>query len=366
MEKGYKPNIKDLNKITACYPMIYKYLNKEKVNLLQMQVNSTNYDKTFGIIFNKDKIKMFLDILKNKIDILNNFIKKIYDIGAINEKKYNIKDTVNPFQVTIDNFDETFDDVFLAYISSCENSCFMGWSNTPGYYILSQIDYNEYLKLLIPTIVKDISLDGIYVEKDQNEIILFNTKKLNKDKITINYVLPYKFYNKLDEENYENYENAKKFINNYNEKCKNYLNDNTNETNKKDIIDIFKEFNYIDNELLWNFDWFTTFCEVYDPYEDIDITESKCKELFKKKENENTNCTKRYPLNPAALNIEEDYGYFECTIPRSTSKLSILNIREHSQLLKNWMNKIEYFNEGKLKIFNSICLDRKIGLNRIL
>jgi len=330
-----------------------------------MHVNKSNYEYTFAKIFDKDRIKKYLN---KQVDILKIFIEKILNLHTLHIEKIrsimnklnildqpiniinkkNITDIVN--KINENNFDTIYDIIFDLYITICKGTCFGGFGNTPGYYLLSQIDYNAYFKEIFPEIMISSNVDGIYVENDQDEIIFFNIKNLNKMSI-INYILPYKFYSKTD-----NIENAKIFIQEYIRTSALYKSDEKNVEYREKMIDIIKEFNYINHEKkqLWNFSWFLTFCEKYNPYEDINITESNCKKLFNSKLHTEEYCIKRYELN-----LTNDHMYVECdhddNITLTTNKISILNIKEHSELLKDWMKKINYFNNDKLQIYHSIC-----------
>jgi hypothetical protein len=242
----------------------------------------------------------------------------------------------------------------------------MGWSNTPGYYLLSQIDYNSYFQEILPKIMYNIVIDGIYVERDQNEIILFNTDKLNKE-YTVNYILPFKFYDMTQKEE-ANIERAREFILDYDRKCNAFRTDIEIEENQTQLIDKYKEFSYIseDKSKQWQFDWFFTFCENYDPYTELVPNELNCKTLSETKDNEgntlltNQNCIKRY-----STNLVEDNDFFECPSQKFTNKLSILNIEDVAKL-KIWLSNINYFTEEKLKLFGSICRDRERILHRVL
>ena len=72
---------------------------------------------------------------------------------------------------------------------TCRFTCFGGYGNTPGYTLLSAIDYNKYLAN-IKLISKGTVVHGIYVESDQDEIILLD----NYDCLStsnISFVLPF-------------------------------------------------------------------------------------------------------------------------------------------------------------------------------
>jgi hypothetical protein len=367
--KDYKPDseqlIKDLKKISTCYPQVYSYTLTTQIKLLHLLVGASvsNYNTTFGIIFNKDIIKAYLDdIPEKKINILKNFKNKLNSIGI----------KVSTEEINLDNFNTEYDVLFDEYVRSCEQQCFRGWSNTPGYYILSNIDYNKYLKEVTGI---EVDFDGIFVERDQDEIILFNNSKLD-EKYNKNYILPYYFYNpdrSLDD--------AKEFIMDYDEKCEAFLADtkHKNVLAQLNLLEKFKKFSYINSEgtKLWKFDWFSTFCEKFNPYTELNVNEENCPTLFKENLQTNENCTKRYPMNHTNLGIEPDYRYTMCNAPKPepeisfdppllTSKLSILNIVEDSDALQEWLREINKFNELNLDIGKDICKGRQAMLDRVL
>ncbi len=168
----------------------------------------------------------------------------------------------------------------------------------------------------------------------------------------------------------KNIDLAKEFILDYDKKCQLFLKNTDDTAIQTQLFEKFKEFGYINEEKeLWNFDWFFTFCEKYDPYENIVINQNNCKTLFDKKIDGNENCIKRHITNPTNLGISEsdaDYSYFLCDSPIFTSKLSILNIDKNSEKLKDWLLNINYFTEDKLKLSNLICIDKQAQINRVL
>jgi hypothetical protein len=342
----------DLNKISTCYPIIYKYTVKSQIKLLKMIVGSKSYSRSFEILLNRVILKKYLDLLTNKDTILNNFKNKLYLIGSF---IYNSDVTEEIYERK--SFEEKWDYLFNIYNKKCENECFGGWANTPGYYIISSIDYNAYLREIMPDIMNDNTVDGIYVENDQNEIILFNNNKFNSE-YSKQYILPFSFKDKNKEE-------ITSFITNYISACDLYLSDKTNQENKDNLSSIFKQFNHIDDVHKWNFDWFKVFCKDFDPY--TNINPETCTQVNQK---DKLKCTKRFPINSDNLNLIYDPDEVECSDDYEllSSKLSIINIDEHSKLLREWIDMIlsPKFSDNNLNMLSSICLDRTAQINRDL
>jgi hypothetical protein len=346
-----EPSRNDLDKISTCYPIIYTFTNKENLCLLHL-LNVHKYDNTFGKILNKDIYKEYLNKNPDKILILQNFTDKLLSLKIIKEKPI-----INEI-----NFDELYDKFFYKYLQDCEVKCFTGWSNTPGYYLLSNIDYNKYLREIIPNIMKDIEIDGIYVERDQDEIILFNNSKIN-DEVGINYILPYYFYENKD------IEKAKQYILDYDKKSKRYLDNKDDKQTQQELINKYKQFSYINESgiSIWNFDWFFTFCEKFNPVNFVPNVEN-CPTLSAKNLLDDENCVKRYQMNPLNTGIEEeniDYGFLSCDSPKFTNKISISDVSQ-SKSLELWLKNITFFNDKILNINDYICNNRIAMLNRVL
>jgi hypothetical protein len=342
--------ITDLNNISSCYPTIYKYKTVDKLTLLKMNVGSKKYNDSFGVLFNKGILKTFLDELKEtkKFEVLTNFRNKLEDIG----QKIPEKEKIN---ITNDNFFWIYCVLFDKYIDLCKSGCFGGWVNTPGYYLLSNIDYNLYFNNILEDIIPyDSKIDGIYVERDQDEIILFNNTNLSDISIP-NFILP--FYINTEDK-------AKEFINNYDKVVLEFLDDKNNEDKQKAIINLFKKFNHIDESGInkWNFDWFKTYCENYNPYKEVDISNCTHPEFTNP---EKEKCRIRFPVN---IILDDEFQDPECDNFLS-SKLSILNIKSHSELLSKWIDNIktDKFSENTLQLFeDNFCINRQNILQRKL
>ena len=251
------------------------------------------------------------------------------------------------------------------YFGICEHSCFGGWGNTPGYYLLTSIDYKAYFKEILKDIVSE-DIDGIYVDRDQDEIILFDNLGLTTTP-QIQYILPYTFKDADSEE-------IKCFINKYINASNNFISDQKNETYKIQLKELFIQFNEIDSSNKWNFDWFQVFCKNFDPYQDMNQygTDSEKCELIDSQNKQKDACIKRYPINPSNIGLVEDYNayeYFDCDNEFfNSSKISILDIKTHSDTLKMWIRTIlsDNFSDSRLNMFDSICNNRTIMLDRTI
>jgi len=241
---------KRLNDISNCFPLLYSYKVFQNVKLLKL-INPSNFLDTFNILFNKEKLAAAIAATKMALEIIHIFHDKLSGILPIlPEKDY----------LTTESFGQLFD----LYIENCKDTCFGGWGNTPGYTLLTLIDYNKYL-VDIGLIEGGTSVHGIYVERDQDEIILLK----NDDCLVTNnvsFVLPYEFVNKprIDAQAYidtyikyatELKNTEKTVVENYN--------------NRAEFINHVIPYAYIDNNKKWDIDWFFTQCVNYNPYKEI-------------------------------------------------------------------------------------------------
>ena len=306
-----------IDKISKCYPSLYVYKVNNYVKLLKM-LNPNNFAISFGLLFNKDILSKYIFENASKDKIMITFINKLVAIGK----------TPVHYNGTIENIKENIQ----IYLNTCELTCFGGWANTPGYYLLNMIDYNSYLsevKIINPR----TKIDGLYIEKDQDEIVLFDSSKLIEQNHHL--ILPYntKDLPKIDK---------LKFITNYINNMKSYKTDDTSYNN---LIHMFKQFSHIDDTTEWGFDWFITPCEKYNPYEKIEETcakELKCKER-----------------TPQELGYPPSFSK-DCLNPESriSSKLSIENM-DNIDKLKDYIEYIK--TKCSIKLFgldiNKLCRD---------
>ena len=342
--------VNDLIKISSCYPFIYKFSNSDQINLLKMNVGAWSFDNTFGILLNKAIYKEYLDRQSNRIEIINNFKIKLMGIG----------EKLTHCRIDDATFEENYNKLFDKYIEKCKLSCWGGWANTPGYYLLSSIDYNSYLKQILPDIIpREMTLDGIYVDRDQDEIILLNMDKINPEP-SIQYIIPYFLINKPIED-------IRDFVNNYLRVTDEFLKNPTDVTKQTRLFELFKRFNYI-NEAgthKWNFTWFTSFCKNYNPYNSRKTIErAECGVAPELPDL----CLKRYPIDHSEIGQVEDYEQYMCDHERYSSKLSILEIEEYNEMLLEYIEdlKSDKVSDRSLGLFESSCTDRRAMLNRIL
>jgi hypothetical protein len=173
--------------------------------------------------------------LPNADEIKNLFIHKIDALGVFNirsDSDINIK----------------FEQYLDQWSGYCEASCFAGWANTPGYLLLSKINYNEYFKELK---LIDDDVTGMYVNNDQDEIIMFES--LNRvNKIP---VFPHDVLNVSSDAQLE-------FIEKYKTLPEHEF--------MKHCVKPYIYFMGLDNiRYTWDFGFFKTKCVTYNPYKPI-------------------------------------------------------------------------------------------------
>ena len=169
-----------------CYPLIHIYKSTRELKFLKInnpQISQNSFGKIYNIpilqkyIFNleKEKRNRILSIHITKMLNLNLAIK----YPKLNEGVYKGDDETK--------INTNITELLTIYNKVCR-SCFKSWYNTPGYYLLSEIDYNRYFKE-IGLIKETEHIDGIYVEVDQDEIVLFDTSLVKKEDTL--FILPY-------------------------------------------------------------------------------------------------------------------------------------------------------------------------------
>lgn len=310
------------NKI-SCFPTIYNFKAKRKINLLKIN-KPYNYKDSFDTLFVPHVLWTYLLKKNDYIDIFFNFLiklKKIYTRITIPHKSRINRNTIC----------EYFNFYMDGYKRGCKNSCFMGWANIPGYYLLSCIDYNKYLQEIGIT-TQDI--DGIYVEQDQDEIILFDSSLLElRDTY---YIFPYTY--KL-----KSIEDTKKFM-------EQYINFSTEYKLTKIrnplFLELLDKYTFIDDSEKWGFNWYMTECDHYDPLKEI-FDDSKPEN--KKGCAEYKQCKKRYISG--AKTYDEN-----CNVTFKSSKISILNLK-NANLLQDYMNCIKTWNKSLFEDVAILCKD---------
>ncbi len=259
--------VKQLNDISKCFPLLYTYEVSYEIKLLKLNYPH-EYD-TFDILFNKGKLLDAIMDTKDADKIIRNFYEQFKKIAI-----GNVPEIPPKFQ-TRESCSQFFDKLFDAYMVTCRWTCFGGYGNTPGYTLLSVIDYNTYLAN-IGLISKGTVVHGIYVESDQDEIILLD----NYDCLStsnISFVLPF-------QQKYFHVAGAQDYIDKY----VNYATEFLKKSEKTVSQDYENKANFINHVLpyayigdpkkeeeeknggkKWDIDWFFTPCERYDPYEEI-------------------------------------------------------------------------------------------------
>ena len=269
------------------------------------------------------------------VDIFYNFLKKL--------QKIYIRLKIPPTKslITTKNMCELFNSNVNGYKRGCKNGCFMGWTNIPGYYLLSCIDYNKYFQEIGVT-TQDI--DGIYVEQDQDEIILFDPSLLElRDTY---YIFPYTYKSASIEDKKNFMEQYINFSTQYNQtKLRNPL-----------FLHLLDKYTFIDDFEKWGFDWYKTECDYYDPLKEIfddskPETEKGCAEYKQ--------CKKRY--------ISRVMSYDEnCDVTFKSSKISIFNLK-NANLLQDYMNCVKTWNKSLFEDVAVLCKDPSLNdFDRIL
>ncbi len=208
---------------------------------------------------------------EDKNTIITVFLNKLKSISFGNKK-------IIELIYRLEELEEPNIDIFIQIINQyrykCEDECFGGWANTPGYYLLSSIDYNEYFREL--EIIKQYdTIDGLYIENDQDEIVMFNLENIIKTQV--NFILPYQLRNFSNEVHVN-------FIERYIDNFKNNQID--------DLLEQMYQFNIVYNEVEWDFNYFHTPCFNYDPYISIE-----------------TNCAKDMQCKVRRGSIDDNYQW---------------------------------------------------------
>jgi hypothetical protein len=321
---------RSLDEISSCFPTIYNFKPKRKINLLKINKPHDNKN-SFDLLYVPKIIWKYLLERENYVDIFYNFmvkLKKMYpDIYMPKNKSYFTKDSMCAL----------YDYYMNGYKSGCEISCFMGWANVPGYYLLSCINYNEYFKEIGICAQETNTIDGIYVEQDQDEIILFDSSLLElRDTY---YVFPYIY--KLS-----SIEDKKKFMEKYIEFSAEYR-----KTKIRDdlFLKLIAEYPFINETEKWGFNWFKTECDNFDPLEEIfddskPETQKGCAEYKQ--------CKKRFHTN--VTTFDEN-----CNVTFKSSKISIQNLK-NADLLRDYMECIKSWNSALFEDPALRCQDLSI------
>jgi hypothetical protein len=335
-------NYTRLNLLTSYFPTIHCFKPKSNINLLKIN-KPYIFSKSFDLLFNTD---VLVNILHNSSGsrtggprphtrIIDEFVK-IY-------KKIHPNVLNNPHQKYTFKYIKFYID---SYKSHCKFKCFTGWTDTPGYYLLKSIGYNKYFKK-IGLIPDDITIDGIYVEQDQDEIILFNTtiiESLNEPN-NILYIFPYMLKD-------ADLESRKSFITNYKTESDKYKIEDIFTFNLENIID---QYIYIDREQtqLWDINFLKNQCEKFDPlvpiYDDtLAINMKGCAEFKPCKKN-------------MGIEILDD---LECKSGFKSHKISIDDSTKLDQL-KDYIEKIKTWNEPELKTLLDTDYIEPINTDRV-
>ena len=299
-----KLNIKKINTITSCFPFIYKFGFNKQINLLNIN-HPYDSSKSFGILFNIFVLERYLEAKTDKEykEIVKTFISKCKNIKI----KHRSTEKLNLLEAERDVIKEAFYELWEVYIKNCEASCFKGWANTPGYYLLGKIDYNSYLKEI--TCI-DKNIVGLYIEKDQDEIVLFDQscyKLFDKFYVLPNMLKQHKNNTSYLEEYIDNYLRLARFIESY----------PYNYKYKLQFILHVDWYNYITLHKLWTINWMAAPCANFNPYKHIkdDCAKDQDCQLYNNMYDDdhtiNQHCTKKhvYKSNKITLENMDDIQY---------------------------------------------------------
>ena len=309
--------IKSIKSDLLSYPLIYKFTNFNTIYLLQIYKSYERIiDSNYNLLYEPKILLLYIIKTGRMEEIRQNFIERLVNTG------------VDDFDIDCNSFILLLENYQLL----CGVGCYTSFMNTPGYYILSQIDYNNYF-IDIGLISKGTIIHGIYVENDQDEIIMFDNNSINNiDTINSFYILPYSYIDK-------NIEMKKEFITNYITKVST-LNSKNYKKVRKDLVNILSDFNMI-NEIVninkWDFDWFESPCILFDPYkiqtcDDCSLRRPTSYKYYKYQKNfdNDKKCTKKSNkisiLNPTIENIDNMRNFFDFILTNKESELQLFHL----------------------------------------
>lgn len=229
-----------------CIPSIYVYRFVKDTNLLVL--TDPHISKTFAKLFVPEILAKYVEQKTNRNEIIAAFIEKMRASLQTNPKFFEGK----PLSKIIE-----------LYRENCAASCFGGWTNTPGYFLLQSIDYNKYFTE-IGLLDGITQVEGLYIPRDQDEIVLFGNINLIIEYMFRSYVLPYSYVNK-------ELSDSAKFIDTFIRSLGEYKQKNTADA----LIDIARnsyEYNIVRGEdeedpiYEWKFSWFLTDLKDFNPY----------------------------------------------------------------------------------------------------
>ena len=324
----YRNINKNYKNIISCFPMIHCFTPKKKINLLKIN-KPYDFNNSFNLLFNADIIWKYLQKIPNHEDIFYSFYDKLCKIYNLTPKEDEIK--------RLGTFCNFYKFHITGYRIGCEISCFGGWADTPGYYLLSCIDYNAYFKELK---IIDYDIEGIYIEQDQDEIILFNLTNITSYNAPNNiyYIFPYmlKDLSFVEKKNF-----IKKYI------CYSCDYKKTKKLSPS-FISMLNNYKNINKDDKWNFSWYKTKCSLYDPYTEIyddkkPVNEKGCAEF--------ESCKHRIP----SYIKDENTGITDCIKPWKSNKISIENLNNIKYLL-DYIEQIKTWNDPKFtSIIDLFC-----------
>jgi hypothetical protein len=285
-----------LKNLAKCFPTLYILKTKDEANFLKIK-NPHDYAHSFGILFNKD---MLLTYLKK----INPFPKRLVALEVFQRKLSMLKWIKTETVITVENFDETFGKLFNLWSTFCGETCFAGWANTPGYLLLSSIDYNSYLNELGLKKEKD-NVIGLFIERDQNEMAIFSDTKF-KPEIEVYPIFPYDLLKLNASKSYT------KFFNLYRKYAGEILNNNFTNAAKfiTECVFPYVAFTNSSSETTnWDIDFYKTKCDIYNPHTKILLQTNQSEKTSKPSPNQVKTCenTCKIGVNPTT-EAEEVYA----------------------------------------------------------
>jgi len=266
LQKKFRFKSEQLKMILSYYPLIYKYTSVQNIKLLRLD---NTWDDDFKYIYRPNILYKYLIELENKIEIINTFCDNKYLFKHENIRNYKsyiqsflILDSILSREVIDIIVNKIIYNILKYYTEICVERCFRGYIDTPGYYLLQSIRYNDYFNEIG---IKEISdeIIGLYVPNDQDEIILFNNDQLNINDII--YVVPFSLEDKDDTI-------IKDYIKNYIIFATNLKNslENSYEIFARHFIKLAGKINIDDTRLTvynsWYFDHNGSYCKNFDAY----------------------------------------------------------------------------------------------------
>lgn len=230
----------------VCIPSIYNYKFKDDTNLLVLKYPHIN--TTFSKLFIPTVLAKYVRNTDNNTEIVVKFQEKVISATQTDPKYFHGK---------------SLEEIIGEYRNNCMFTCFGGWTNTPGYFLLQSIDYNSYFHEIG---ILDIStrVSGLYIPRDQDEIVLFGDIGTKINYLSRSYVLPYSYIDRDPQDSAQFIENFIRSIGEY--KVTANVDSLLNISRYSFEYNIVRDETDNDIEREWNFSWFLTDLTNFNPY----------------------------------------------------------------------------------------------------